>query len=55
MFNGGDVIARFKQACLRSRIQPCHTAAEQFYVQLLFLEIKQIQVSDLEFAARGRP
>ncbi len=35
-------------------IEPGHAAAEQLHVQLVALKIKQIQISDLQFAARRR-
>ena len=52
MFDRGDVIAGFEQTGLRSGIKPGHPAAEQFHVELVLLEIKQIQIGDLKFAAR---
>src|SRR6266581_2977987 len=54
MFDSRDVIAGLKQSGLRARIEPGHAAAEQFHVQLLAFEVKQIQIRNLEFTARRR-
>jgi hypothetical protein len=52
MFDGRDVIPRFQQAGLRSRVEPRHAAAQRFYMQFVPLEINQIQIGDLQLAAR---
>src|SRR4029077_3278250 len=54
MFDCRDVIASLEQARLRAGVEPGHAAAEQFYMQLFFLQIEQIQIGDLEFATRRR-
>src|ERR1700682_5270160 len=52
MFDRGDVIAGFEQTGLRSSIEPGHAAAKQLHMQLVLFEIEQIQIGDLELAAR---
>src|SRR5260370_11832364 len=53
MFDRRDVIAGLEQARLRTGVEPGHAAAEQFHMQLFLLQIEQIQIGDLECAARG--
>src|SRR4051812_13963278 len=52
MLDRCDVIARFEQTGLRSGIQPGHTATKQFHLKLVPFQIEQIQIGDLQFAAR---
>src|SRR6266568_9237207 len=52
MFDSRDVIAGLKQTGLRAGIEPGQAAAEQFHVQLFAVKVKQIQIGDLQFAAR---
>src|SRR5262249_55500742 len=50
----GDVITGLEQSSGSASIEPRHAAAEQLHVQLIALKIKQIQIGDLELAARRR-
>src|SRR5207247_728610 len=54
MLDGGDVVTGLEQSGCGSGIEPGHAPAEQLHVQLVALKIKQIQISDLQFAARRR-
>ena len=52
VLDGGDVIAGLKERRCGSGIKPRHTAAEEFHVQLVPLQIQQIQIGNFQFAAR---
>src|SRR5256885_10694585 len=51
MLDSRDVIAGLEQAGLCPGVKPGHSAAQHSHVKFVFLEIKQIQIGDLEFAA----
>ena len=52
VFDRGDIIAGFQQRGGGARVEPGDTAAEQFHVQLIPVQIKQIQIGNLQLVAR---
>ena len=52
MLDRCNVIAGVEEARGGPGVEPGHAAAQQLYVQLFLLEIEQIQIGDLELAAR---
>ena len=54
VLDGGDEVGGVQQTVMGAAVEPCDTAAENLNAKPTLLEVHQVQVCDLEFAALRR-